>query len=440
MQEDALGLELSTQSRDATKAYDRALVDFMEHRLSTGTHVKTALEADPDFVMGLCFRGYLLMQLGSVAIYDKVEAVLKKLKLLAENANRHENAHIKALEYWLAGRVSESCKIWEDILLHTPQDLLALRLHHFMSFWQGRRPDLRDTPASVLGRMDESMPGYSFVLGMLAFGLEECGDYRRAEEFGRKAVAMNGDDLWALHSVAHVLEMQCRFDDGVELLNQSFGVWEDRNPFKDHVWWHTALFALERGEHDRVLEIYDREVRIDDSGFYLDVQNAASLLMRLELYGVDIGGRWIELADMAETRKDDHVMPFTDMHFMLALTGARRVQAGRDYLDSLEKFSRQKGNDAALVTASTGIPVAKFMQAYAEQRYGDAVDILLPIRRELAPLGGSHAQQDIMNQMLIDAAICDGRIEVARSLLAERSILRSNSHWAKQQLYKLSQL
>lgn len=437
MQQDALGLDLTTNSPVAATAYDGALTDFMEHRLSTSAHIKTSLEADPEFVMGLCFRGCILMQLGSVAIYGKVDATLKKLQLLAADATHRERQHIRALEFWLAGRVSESCNIWQDILVQTPQDLLALRLHHFMSFWQGRREDLRSLPASVLGQIDESPPGYSYVLGMFAFGLEECGDYQRAEEFGRKAIALNKEDLWALHSVAHVLEMQGRFDDGVELLNQPFGIWEDRNPFKDHVWWHTSLFALERDEHDRVLDIYDREVRIDEIGFYLDFQNAASLLMRLELYGVDVGDRWTELADMAETRKDDHVMPFTDMHFMLALAGAKRTQAGNEYLESLETFSTQKDNDAAQITASLGLPIAKFLQNYTQKDFSNAIDSLLPMRHNFAPLGGSHAQQDILHQMLIDAAIRDGRIDLARSLLAERKTLRPNSKWAHRQLEKL---
>jgi len=437
MQQDTLGLNLSTQSQDAATAYDAALTDFMEHRLSTSAHIKKSLEADPEFVMGLCFRGYVLMQLGSIAIYDKVESVVQQLKSIAQDATQREREHIQALEFWLAGRVSESCKIWQDILVHTPHDLLALRLHHFMSFWQGHREDLRSLPASVLGQIDESTPGYSYVLGMFAFGLEECGDYQRAEECGRKAVAMNKEDLWALHSIAHVLEMQGRFDDGLTLLDQPFGIWQDRNPFKDHVWWHTALFALERDEHDRVLDFYDREVRIDEIGFYLDFQNAASLLMRLELHGVDVGERWTELADMAETRKEDHVMPFTDMHFMLALAGAKRTQSGNDYITSLEDFSSRKDNDAAQVTAALGLPIARFLQDYAEGNFNNAVDTLLPIRHDLAPLGGSHAQQDILNQMLIDATMRHGRVDLARSLLTERAVLKPNSKWAHRQLEKL---
>ena len=432
MLQDAQGLDCSAQDAGAVSAYDDALSAFLEFRLSSADHVKAALAADPDFVMGLCFRASLLLQFGSRQVYPKIDAVLHRLAALAGGANPRERAHIAALGQWRQGRVGDACRTWESILIATPQDLLALRLHHGMSFWQGERENLRNAPAAVLGRMEESSSGYGAVLGMFAFGLEECGDYVRAEEYGRRARTHNPDDLWALHAVAHVMEMQCRHEEGLEWLDQPFGAWADRNPFKDHVWWHAALFALEAGDERRVLDIYEHEVRIDDAGFYLDVQNAASLLMRLTLLGVDVGGRWEELADLAETRTGDHVLPFTDLHFMLCLSGGGRHRAAARYLASLRAFSREPGSDAAEVLASLGIPVAEALLAHAKGEFGRCVDLLCPLRHRLAPLGGSHAQQDIFHQILIDAAIRDGRRELALSLLAERALLRPGGRWTRE--------
>ena len=434
MHKDAQGLECTAQDPNAVAAYDDALAAFFEFRLSTADHVKTALAVDPDFVMGLCFRAYLLMQFGSRQVYPKIDAALEQLKALNGGANERERAHIVALDHWREGRIGDACRIWESILVTTPQDLLALRLHHGMSFWLGRRESLRDGPAAALGRIDESTPGYGVVLGMFAFGLEECGDYARAEELGRRAQLLNPDDLWALHAVAHVMEMQCRHEEGLEWLDRPFGAWADRNPFKDHVWWHASLFALERGDDERVLEIYEHELRIDDAGFYLDVQNAASLLMRLALLGVDVGGRWEELAELAEARTGDHVLPFTDLHFMMSLTGAGRHDAAARYLASLEAFSREEAPDAAAVTASLGLPVAKALLAHAKGEHGRCADLLFPLRQSLAPLGGSHAQQDIFHQILIDAALRDGRRDLARSLLAERASLRPGRRWTRERI------
>ena len=431
---DAQGLECTAQDPRAVAAYDDALAAFFEFRLSTQNHLKTALAADPDFVMGLCFRAYLLMQFGSRQIYPKFDPVLARLKALDRHANPRERAHIAALGHWREGRIGDACRIWESIFVATPQDLLALRLHHGMSFWLGRRENLRNAPAAVLGRIDESTPGYGAVLGMFSFGLEECGDYVRAEEFGRRAQTLNPNDLWALHAVAHVMEMQCRHAEGREWLERPFDEWGDRNPFKDHVWWHASLFALEEGDEERAIDIYEHELRIDEAGFYLDVQNAASLLMRLSLLGKDVGARWVELAELAEARTGDHVMPFTDLHFMMSLTGAGRLDEAARYLASLETFSREESPDAASVTAALGLPVAAALLAHAKGDFGRCADLLFPLRHALAPLGGSHAQQDVFQQILIDAVIRDGRRDLARSLLAERTSLRPGGRWTRERL------
>ena len=47
---------------------------------------------------------------------------------------------------------------------------------------------LRDRVAQVLPAWDPSTPGYGYVLGMYAFGLEETALYSRAEDTGRRAL------------------------------------------------------------------------------------------------------------------------------------------------------------------------------------------------------------------------------------------------------------
>jgi len=438
MLQDRWGYDLTTTSRQAAEAYSHAVIEFLEYRLTLGDTVKEVLAADSDCVMGICFRGYMMMQFGSTALYPKVRDVLGQAEERVGDATRREQLHVKALRCWLNGHVRDARRNWEAIVVSYPRDLLALRLHHFMSFWQGDRQGLRDLPSGVLAAVEEDLPGYGFVQSMVAFGIEECGDYVRAEDYGRQAVARNSGDLWGIHAVAHVLEMQCRHKDGVSFLDQPFGTWDDRNPFKDHVWWHTALFALELGEYDRVLDIYDREVQAKDSGFYLDVQNAASMLMRLKLYGVDVGDRWVPLAELAMQRKGDHVMPFTDAHFMIALTGAGRNDDADSYRCSCERFGESESNDAAHVTREIGVPLADALCAYGAGRYGEAADTIYAIRHDLAPIGGSHAQQDIFHQIMIDAAVQAGKTDMARSLLNERTMLRPGTSWAERHLAALN--
>ncbi len=415
------------------------MADSLEHRLSAADHVKAALEADPDFVMGLCMRAGMMLQIGSNQVYPKIAEILARAKAHEKGASKREQMHVAALELWLAGNQAKACKIWVELLDQWPADILALRLHHNGSFWTGNKEGLRKTPAGVLKKLGEDAPASGFIMGMVAFGLEESGQYAEAETFGRKAVERNENDLWALHAVAHILEMQCRHDEGRSLLNQPYGTWGDRSPFKDHLWWHSALFSLELGDIDRVLELYDREVRVDETGFYLDVQNAASLLKRLELLGIDVGERWEELADLAETRFSDHVMPFSDAHFMLALVGAGRHEAARGYLSSLQAFSSSADSEVSDVTANVTVPLCEGLLAYGEGRYEDASGILYDLRENLAPMGASHAQRDVFQQLMIDAVTRAGKLDAARALLKQREVQRKGSNWARERLNALPQ-
>jgi tetratricopeptide (TPR) repeat protein len=423
MYSDAGGLPITTQSADAAARYNTTIENYLEYRAGAMGALKFCLEADPDFVMAHCLRGYLMMLFGSNAMNGRVEACLAKADEGAAAATPRERAHLDALRAWLAGDWRKSDAIWDAILVEHPTDLLALRLQHFNAFWMGRCQALRDGAARVLPAWDKSMPGYGAVIGMYAFGLEECGEYERAEAFGRQAVAINPDDLWAIHAVAHVLEMQGRAKDGQDWLNQPADIWDDRNPFKGHLWWHTAMFDLALGDHDKVLQLYDQSIVPDPSDFYLDVQNAASMLARLDMLGVDTGDRGAVLADMAEARIGDHTLAFTEMHNMMILSREGRRDSADKLLDSLRNFAKTPDNFAAATMQPVAIPLCQAILSHANGEYGAAVDALLPIRYDLACVGGSHAQRDIFAQYLIESAIKDGQLRLAGSLLAERVAL-----------------
>ena len=427
MHRDARGLALSTDSAEAARLFDRAIAEYLEYRKTTLATLTEALDADPEFCLAHCFVGYLFMLYGSHAVDGKVDAALARAERLAPRAGPREQKHVAALAAWRQGDSERATRIWDDILIEHPHDLLALRLQHFSLFWAGQAYFMRDAAARALGAWDERTPGYGNVLGMYAFALEECGDNAAAEPKGRRAVELCGDDLWAIHAVAHVLEMRGQLADGVEWLKQPLGAWADRNPFRQHLWWHTALFPFELGQYDRVLEFYDREIRAEPSEFYLDIQNAASMLFRLEWCGVDVGTRWRELAEIAEKRIDDHVLAFTDAHFMLALCRDGRLASAERMLGSLRAFAATPGNSAAATMEPAAIPVAEAMLAYAKGDYRMAIEKLTASRYRWPLVGASHAQRDLFAILLIASAEKAGDRTLARALLRERMELRPHS-------------
>ena len=126
-----------------------------------------------------------------------------------------------------------------------------------------------------------------------------------------------------------------------------------------HLWWHRALFHLERREFDAVLDLYDQRFRNLASpltqaqpDLYIDVQNAASMLFRLELLGIDVGDRWNEIADKAEARIGDCLSAFTLPHWMMALAAAGRDDAARRMLDGMRAFGAGEATVARIVARS----------------------------------------------------------------------------------------
>ena len=104
--------------------------------------------------------------------------------------------------------------------------MLAQQVAHVCNFFLGRGAWLRDHVASALPHHAEGEPSHGGLLGMLAFGLEECGEYARAEQAGRAALAQNARDPWAIHAVAHCFEMQGESAAGAAWLESRRGDWD----------------------------------------------------------------------------------------------------------------------------------------------------------------------------------------------------------------------
>src|SRR5690606_2453547 len=147
----------------------------------------------------------------------------------------------------------------EAVMSEHPRDILALQVAHLMDFLRGDSLNLRNRISRVLPHWDRSIPGYAYVLGMHAFGFEECNQYPEAEATGLRALAHGPSDGWAVHAVTHVMERQGRIDEGSAFQRSRESHWApEDNGFTFHNWWHLAPFHLDSGENGETLAIYDR--------------------------------------------------------------------------------------------------------------------------------------------------------------------------------------
>ena len=217
------------------------------------------------------------------------------------------------------------------------------------------------------------------------------------------------------------MEMQGRHAEGIAWLDELERHWEGGNNLLHHLWWHRALFHLERREFDAVLELYDRRFRNLSAplteaqpDLYIDVQNAASMLFRLKLLGVDVGDRWAEIADKAETRIGDCLSAFTLPHWMMALAAAGRDDAARRMFDAMRAFGSAEGAVAKIV-GQVALPVCEAVLAHRKGEYTRAVALMRPVLDRMHQLGGSHAQQDVLMQLFLGAAVkadCAGDVRL----------------------------
>lgn len=424
---DAFGLEITTSSAACVASLDAATTAYLGFRIEAGQCVNAALAADPACVFANVLKGYLTMLLSNATLFDAVDRRIAAAAVTAAAATKRERLHLQALKSWRAGANDDAIAAWEAILDEHPSDLTALRLAHFSYFWTtGDAQRMRASVDRALARSAPGAPGHGFILGMHAFACEEAGDYARAESQGRKAVEISAGDLWAVHAVAHVMEMQARQSEGWMWIEENQAATDGATNFKFHLAWHRALFLLEGGRLNELLRCYDESVRVLGSplveaqpDLYIDVQNAAALLLRLELLEVDVGARWSELADKAERRIGDHVVLFTVPHWMMALAAAGRWARCDELLAAMRDYAaRGEGSEAAIVSR-VGVPAAQCVLFHRRGEYARALDALFPVRQAIARLGGSHAQRDVLWQLMADSAAKAGRIRELRQLLAE---------------------
>ena len=83
-----------------------------------------------------------------------------------------------------------------------------------------------------------------------------------------------------------------------------------------------------------------------------------------------------------------------------------------------------------MMTSEVGLPACRAVVAWAEERYDDVVETLLPIRRITHRFGGSHAQRDALHRLLLESAIRSRRFDLARALSSERLEVREASPYS----------
>lgn len=434
---DPRGNPCSSASAAARDAAEQALWRMMSFYDVPLTDLDTAIAADPGWALPHVMKAGFLLSLTEPGMCDQAAAHLSQAQALSASATRRERGHLEAVQQVLEGRWQSACGTWDMLLVEYPRDALALQWAQSWDFYRGDSASLRLRPARALPEWDEHDPLYPYVLALHAFGLEECNLYPQAEEAGRRALAANPRVPWAVHAVAHVMEMQGRFEEGAAWLRQQQPAWAEGNGFSGHLWWHKALFRLEGLDTAGVLRLVDAHLSGPALKVTLHRIDAVAALWRLHLLGVDVSAqcksvltRW----DMSPAAAGYYA--FNDVHVVVALLGAGEVAQAENWLArcaerAMAPEEARRSNHA--MAREVGLPLMRGLLALARGDADGAADTLFDVRRVARHLGGSHAQRDLVDQTLLAAAAQGGRRMLGRALINERVMAKPvtplTRHW-----------
>jgi hypothetical protein len=423
---DARGLAVSTPDPNSLERFEAALASLHGSRGDALALIEAALARDPDFAAGHCLRAAALVLNGEAAHEAALADAIGAVEQLGDRANDRERRHAAAARAWLEGDARLAAERYGELLIDYPRDSLALQVAHTLDFRLSQREMLRDRAAQVLPHWEESVPGFAFVLGLYAFGLEETADYGRAEAVARRSLELNPTNPSAIHVIAHVMEMQGRTREGIAWLESTRETWSANAGFAIHNAWHLALFRLDLDETDEALAIYDRMISPSPTSSVAALVDATALLWRLELRGMDLGKRWSDLAKSWRLKPLAGRRAFILVHAVIAFSAAGQLTSARQASALLRK-------DAATVSANAlddlalAVPLTEALQAFGRGDYARAVEQISVVRAIAYRCGGSVAQCDLIHLTFVEAALRGRRARLAEALAAERTARRPQS-------------
>lgn len=429
------GLDCSAAHPDALHAYQLALRAFHCYQGDPVALLTPALQAHPAFAMGRVLHAWLHALSTEPAATEVVHADCQALQQLTLNAR--ERLHLEALTCFNLGQWQQAGRHLEDLSLQWPRDVLALQAGHLIDFLRGDSRMLRDRIARALPAWPTGEAASHAVLGMWAFGLEECGHYTQAERAGRQALDLEPADSWAHHAVAHVYEMQGRSVEGAHWMRARQAHWDDGHYLAIHNAWHWALFELEQGHTAEALRLYDEQVRASRSTVMVDLVDASAMLWRLQYMGVPVGERWESLADDWLAQATPGHYAFNDFHATLAWLGSGRTAQALRCLQA--QTAGVAMGDLAAVAHSVGHPLLSALLDRHEGRPDAAVRRLRHVRPAVQRMGGSHAQRDLVDLLLLDSALSLPDHTLARALVTERLALRPQDQIGRRAQERLGQ-
>ncbi len=419
MPDDAYGLSVSTADPEALACYDRAVRSLLAYQADALPLFRAAAERDPSLALAHAGAAVCLFL---DERFPETKAATEAARAAVVGRSRRERSQVAALTAWTSGQVVEAERLMREHLVTWPRDAMVLQRLYYVYFWLGRFPEMLAMTESLRGHYPRS----SFVLGMHAFALEEADRLPEAMRAAEAALALEPNDAWSVHALAHALYESESYDIGVTKLPPAIHPCRGLNWFRNHLLWHLALLHFARGEYARAAAIGRGTFERVPSSIAGELHDSISLLWRLELVGRPAGARWAPFTAIARERVNRMGLLFHAAHVTMALAGGGDWTTAAAHLEAIRARSAK---DPTRLTGEVLAPLAEGLQAFAQGDYRTTIARIEPLRPRLVELGGSRAQRDVFHDTLFEACFRAGDAERAGRYLAERLARRRDHPW-----------
>ncbi|WP_295519425.1 tetratricopeptide repeat protein [uncultured Pseudomonas sp.] len=416
---DRYGLPLSTSS-SAAEHYRTGVDLLLSLWPGAAASLERAIALDPDFALGWAARArlYLIDNQASAAR----SAIERAQRLVAQRGTERERSHVHVVQRLVAGESAQALQGALDHAERWPRDIMILGLplgaFGLLAF-SGRadhdqaRVDLCDRHARHFAADDWWFQTYH------GWALGENGDVVRGRTLTERALERRRQNVNAAHALTHVLHESGASEEAARLIADWLPEYPRHGTLHGHIAWHGALVALERGDVQGALALYEAQVAPANStaGPLNRVSDNASFLWRLTLQRHEVlPALWQATADSVTGLFQQPGLPFADVH--MAMLAA--AMGDRSAVDARLNGLAARLEAGTLPAGPVVALLCRALLAFAEEDYRGCIQLLEPVRADIARIGGSGAQRQVFEDTLLVALMRGGESAKALALLDER--------------------
>lgn len=417
---DSRGLPLSTGSALAAERYRDGVDLLLSAWHGTAAALEEAIAADPDFALAHAARARLHAVRGDAA--EARACIATAAAAAAQNGTDRERSHIEVLSLAIHG---QSARALDRVLAHLeswPRDALifTLPLGAFGLFAFSGMADHDQARVDLCERHARHFDADDWwFLTYRGWSHTENGAVAHGRSLTQRGFDLRNPNANAVHALAHAMFEDGSGADAEALIDGWLPGYDRSGTLHGHIAWHGALVALARGDTDQALALYGRHVQPSVSqGLPINiVTDSTAFLWRLQAYGhVVPPGLWEAAAAYAAPLYPKAGFAFVDVH--MALLDAATGQG-----DAVERRAAALVPlvEAGSMAAGPVVPaVCRAALAFAEEDYAGCVRLLEPVATEVVRIGGSGAQREMVEDMLLLALMRSGAAEKARIMLDRR--------------------